>query len=401
MAGVTFGAVGDIAFHKGISQFLNAEGPDWPFARVREALSRADVLFGNLEFPFLPSNFPPGEVDPAAALSVVPGAEGAAALRRAGFDMLNLATNHVLDAGSLGLDYTRSCLREAGMLTGGVGYSQEEARQIEVLERDGLTFGFLCYVEDGNWTLGATNPGPAYYELEAVLEDVQKHRPEVDVLVVSIHGDLEFLPTPAPARLKNSRLIARAGADIILEHHPHVPQGVEMLDGTLIAYSLGNFVFGAHSDDYMKRNGPHTAKSFVLLAEVDSHGVHSFERVPCVIPEPPEERPCPARGTERDELLSYFAQLDRWLADEEFVRRTYRERAVAAFASFIKRAAERDVQDVIEELVGRAVLVAENRAWMEEILAMAREHWAQVSASSDPYHRPNYRFQARAAGSDE
>ncbi len=164
------------------------------------------------------------------------------------------------------------------------------------VEAGGLTFGFLCYCEDGNWTLGATRPGPAYYELEPVLEDVAVHRAEVDVLVVSIHADIEFLPTPAPGRIANFRRIARAGADMVLGHHPHVPQGIEMVDGSLVAYSLGNFVFGAHSMDYMKRNGPHTADSLVLLVEVGKGGVGGYERIPCTIPKPPEERPTPAEG---------------------------------------------------------------------------------------------------------
>ena len=166
-----------------------------------------------------------------------------------------------------------------------------------------------------------------------------------------------------------------------------------MVDGMLIAYSLGNFVFGAHSMDYMKRNGPHTADSYVLLAQVDGGGVRSFERVPCAIPEPPEERPRPAEGAERRRLLDWFGQLDRWLTDEEFIRDTWRRRAKELFATTIKTAAARDVEGVLDELVGRAVLVAENRNWMDEVLAMARERWAEVSASSDPYRRPNYRFQ--------
>lgn len=395
---VTFGAVGDIAFHRGISDPLETRGPEWPFAPTQGLLDRAQVLFGNFEFPFLPPDFPEEKLDPRAGLSVVPGPQGAAALREAGFDFLNLAANHVLDVGSRGLDYTVASLSDAGLATGGVGYSQREARRLQVVRRQGLTFGFLCYAENNNYTLGATEPGPAYYELPAVLEDVREHRDAVDVLVVSIHADLEFLPTPAPVRLANSRRIAAEGADIVLEHHPHVPQGVEVVDGALIAYSLGNFVFGAHTSDYMRTHGPHTAHSYVLLLEVDAGGVHGFERIPCLIPEPPEERPRPAEGAQRDELAAYFEQLDRYLQDDEFIRNTWRERCREMFASFIQKAADRGVDRVIEELVGRCVLVAENRNWMEEILAITREHWMEVEATSDPYHRPNYRFQEHSEG---
>jgi hypothetical protein len=166
-----------------------------------------------------------------------------------------------------------------------------------------------------------------------------------------------------------------------------------MVDGTLIAYSLGNFVFGAHSMDYMKKNGPHTADSYVLLVRVDKGGVRSFERVPCAIPEPPEERPTPAEGPEREARLERFARLDEWLQDEEFVRETWRRRCLEHLADYIKKAADRGVEGVIDELAGRAVLVAENRHWMEEVLAMARERWQEIRAEPHRYRRPNYRFQ--------
>ena len=396
----TLGAVGDIAFHSGIRDFLQVEGMDWPFAAAQPVLDRADILFGNFEFPFLPPDFPQDRLDPAAALSVVPGPEGAAALREAGFDFLNLAANHILDAGTLGFEHTRSCLREAGICTGGVGFSQEEARGLQVVESGGLTFGFLCYVEDGNWTLGATNPGPAYYTLETLLEDVERHRGDVDVLVVSIHADLEFEPTPAPARIANSRRIAAAGARILLEHHPHVPQGIEMVDGSLIAYSLGNFVFGVHTDSYVGRHLPHSGESFVLLIDVDAGGVRSFDRVPCLIGQPPLERPRVLEGSEREQLAAYYAQLDAWLQDEAFVRETWRRRVRAMLSTYIRRAAERDVEEVLDELVGRIALVAENRSWLDEVMAMGRERWATVG-EPDPHHRPNYRFQTRKAPADE
>jgi len=226
-----------------------------------------------------------------------------------------------------------------------------------------------------------------------VLEDVAKHKDAVDVLVVSIHADIEFMPTPSVPRLANFRAIANAGADIILGHHPHVPQGCEMIDGCLIAYSLGNFIFPAHSSGYMKGNGPHTAHSFLLLAEVTKDGVQSFERVPFEIKAPPEERPAPVEGDAREEMLGYLAQLDAHLKDDAFVLKTWREVAKRLLATYIKRAAERDIDNVIEELVGRLCLTAENRSWMEEILAMGREAWdARNAEEPDPLHRPHYRF---------
>lgn len=270
---VTLGAVGDISLAGQVAEDALAHGLDWPFEKMRAILGRADVLFGNMESVAIPPDFPREELDPAGLISALPGEEIAAALRRAGFDIMNMAANHVLDAGSIGFDYTQACLENAGIVVGGIGYSQTEARQLKVVEANGLRLGFLCYGEDSNWTLGHTNPGFAYYQLDTVLEDVRRHRPEVDALIVSIHADLEFMPTPSVPRLRNSRAIAEAGATVVLQHHPHVPQGIEMANGCLICYSLGNFVFDAHTDSYMRNNGPHTAHSFVLLAEVTQDGV--------------------------------------------------------------------------------------------------------------------------------
>jgi len=390
---VTFGAVGDIGFWKGVNDGVDAHDIDWPFELMKEQLHRADLLFGNMESVVVASDYPEDAIDPKGLISPFPGEACAGALVRAGFDFMNLAANHVLDAGATGMDHTKHTLEAARLVTGGVGHTQAEARRLVTLEKGGVTFGFLCYAEDTNYSLGTRGPCHAYYELDTVLEDVAKHKDAVDVLVVSIHADIEFMPTPSVPRLANFRAIANAGADIILGHHPHVPQGCEMIDGCLIAYSLGNFIFPAHSSGYMKGNGPHTAHSFLLLAEVTKDGVQSFERVPFEIKAPPEERPAPVEGDAREEMLGYLAQLDAHLKDDAFVLKTWREVAKRLLATYIKRAAERDIDNVIEELVGRLCLTAENRSWMEEILAMGREAWdARNAEEPDPLHRPHYRF---------
>ena len=395
---VTFAAAGDIGFWKGINEGVNAHGMDWPFERMKPHLERADVLFGNMESVVVPEDYPDDERDPRGLIAPYTGAECAGALVRAGFDVMNLAANHVLDAGVVGMDHTKESLEAAGLATAGVGHTQEEARQLATIEKDGVTFGFLCYAEDCNYTLGKRGPGFAYYERDAVLEDIAKHKRAVDILVVSVHADIEFMPTPSVPRLRNFRDFAKAGADIVLGHHPHVPQGCEMVGDSLVAYSLGNFIFPAHSSDYMKGNAPHTGHSYLLLVEVSKSGVQSFERVPFVINEPPDERPAPLEGDARDELLQYLAQRDAHLKDDAFVRKTWREVAKRHLLTYIKRAAEADIDEILENFIGRLCLTAENRSWMDEVLAMGRERWdARNSEQADPLHRPHYRFSGSKA----
>ena len=96
--------------------------------------------------------------------------------------------------------HTRWQLEALGIVTGGVGENQEDARSLRVLERKGIRFGFLCYAEDSNYTLGNLGPSYAYYSLETVLEDIEANRDCVDVIVVSFHGDQENMETPSPPR---------------------------------------------------------------------------------------------------------------------------------------------------------------------------------------------------------
>jgi poly-gamma-glutamate synthesis protein (capsule biosynthesis protein) len=389
---IILGAVGDISFSRQVGQDMLEHGADWVFAEIKPYLDQADVLFGNMESVMIPPDFPEAELDARGLVSRFHGCvECAKALKDAGFDFLNMASNHVLDGGSIGLDYTREVLTTVGIAVAGVGYSQPEAREMIILEKEGIRFGFLCYAEDNNYCLGHTNPGPAYFTVESVLADIARYRISVDILVVSIHADIEFMPTPSTSRREESRLIARAGADLILQHHPHVPQGIEIVDGCLIAYSLGNFVFDAHTSEYMKDNGPHTAQSFLLLAEVGKNGVKGFERIPFNICEPPNQRPIPMQGVERKKALDYLSRLDELVLNDDFVFETWRDVARKHLEIYLSRAGKLGLDQVIDELAGRLFLVAENRRWLEEILIMSRENWKKLHQETFPYCRPNSR----------
>ena len=121
-----FGAVGDISLAGRVGDDAAAYGADWLFERMGPTLARADVLFGNMESVAIPDDYPRDQVDPAGLVSLLPGHEGAAALKRAGFDFMNMAANHVLDAGRVGMDHTRACLEgrtssRAGGWAGGCG----------------------------------------------------------------------------------------------------------------------------------------------------------------------------------------------------------------------------------------------------------------------------------------
>ena len=389
---ITFAAVGDIDLSRWGAQAVARGGADWPFAEMMPVLRQADLLFGNMESVVLPEDYPDGQIDPKG---LVDKFDATAALAEAGFDFLNLAQNHILDGGQVGMFHTQRLIEALGIATAGVGRTQAEARRMRVLQAGGLTVGFLCYCEDSNYTLSTTGPCHAYYVPEDVLADVAEVAGRVDALVVSIHADLEFMATPSVPRREAFRKIAAAGATMVLGHHPHVPQGVELIDGCLIAYSLGNFYFPAHSSEYMKGHQPHTARSFVLLAEVSRDGVHSFRREPFEIQPPPNERPVPLTGPAREEMIAYLEELDRMVADDEIVRTNWRRIALEHLDIYLQRIKQKDSEEVLADLLGRLLLVAENRNWVEEVFAAVKENWAHQAAQVDPLHRPHYVLRSR------
>jgi len=394
---VTFGAVGDIMFSSACGEAMIDNGLDWPMAKMTPHLARADVLFGNMESVLLPEDYPDDAIDPRGLVTKFDGAE---ALARAGFDFMCLANNHVLDGGHVSMVHTRDRIEALGIATGGVGENQAEARRLRVVESGGITFGFLCYCEDTNYSLSTTGPCHAYYTREAVLADVAAKRDAVDVLVVSIHADLEFMETPSVPRRAIFREIAEAGATIVLGHHPHVPQGVERIGKSLVAYSLGNFYFASHTSNYMAAHAPQTGYSFLLLIDVGPDGVEGFERVPAVIAAPPEQRPAPLEGEAAEEMLAYFARLDALVADDEAVARNWRERSLGMLDTYLGRIKDSDRDAVLTDTLGRLLLVAENRNWVDEVFAAVRERWSAQAAHVDPLHRPNYTMQARLKRED-
>lgn len=324
---VILGAVGDIALFGDVAKQTHARGPAWPMEAMFPVLRKADILFGNMESVVLPPDFPAGRIDPFGMETKF---DGTPALKEAGFDFMNLANNHILDGGTVGMFHTRKVIESHGIVTGGIGKTQEEARQMKVIERQGLRFGFLCYAEDTNYTLGTKGPCHAYYDPETILEDIRHNRSKVDVLVVSVHADLEFSETPSVPRRAIARRFAQSGATLVLQHHPHVPQGVEMIGKSLIAYSLGNFCFSVHTDPYLRARLPNTARSFVLLATVTRDGVASFSRTPCEILPPPQQRPVPLTGKHKGRMLAYFEELDRMVQDDDVVRENWRRSCNAA-----------------------------------------------------------------------
>lgn len=304
-------AAGDINLGRDVSRVIRERGADHPLSGVRDVMLDADLRIANLECVLTP---PGREVPPSMFQMCAPWAfaEGVADLP---IEVLFLANNHILDHGAQAARDTEEFCRSRSLLSVGFGASPALAKTPRVVEINGLRIGLLAYVEDFPLLRRKHSPGPAYLPADprdAVME-VRRARETVDTLVVSLHGDLEFETMPSPWRVALSRDLADAGADLVLAHHPHVPQGLERRGRSLIAYSLGNFIFDVQTRRYMSEGSPYTGRSVLLQVELGAEGVVDWSLVPYEIDE--THRPVVMSAERGQGLLDDIARWSDDLAD--------------------------------------------------------------------------------------
>jgi len=315
---------------------LDEPNPDALFDLARTQLMDCDVLVGHVEVPHTNRgqaahfDVPAPASDPAHL----------AALKRAGFHVATLAGNHIADAGPQGVEDTIAELQRLGIITTGAGRNLAEAKQAAVIERHGARFGVLSYNCVGpreSWA-GEAHAGCAYvhvlthYELDhaspggppsvytfaepktldAMVADIEALRQKVDVLAVALHKGLGHRPASVGMY---ERQIARsaidAGADVVVGHHAHILQGMEVYRNRPIFHGLGNFavatkalnidgnssperrawaerrrkLFGFQPDpEYVTYPFHPEAKNTILaICEFDQGGVCSAGFIPCFV----------------------------------------------------------------------------------------------------------------------
>ncbi|MEZ4492158.1 MAG: CapA family protein [Dehalococcoidia bacterium] len=243
---VTLAAVGDVMLARSIGQLVLDEGATAVFQGVREELLDADITFANVESA-ISDRGTPGQ----KGYTFEAPPETIAALVDAGIDIVAQANNHALDFGPAALLDTRARLEGAGIAVAGSGNNEAEARRPALLERWGVTFAFLAYVDtaaegsysQANWDATDERPGVAWASIEEIVADVTSATAVAGVVVVSLHVGVEYSTTPSDLQRMYAEAAIDAGASLVLGHHAHVLQPVEEYNGGLIAYSLGNFVF--------------------------------------------------------------------------------------------------------------------------------------------------------------
>lgn len=266
-------AAGDVMLGRGV-EIRMARGKN-PFEEVAPLLKQADIAFCNLEAMFC-RNAPTAVIGPGfyTSLKLAALPERSQFLKMAGFDVVSLANNHAMDFGPAAIEETKSALKQNGIAYFGAGESNAEVCAPAIVESRGMRIAFLGYAFDHSPNVYASDKTPGIAELEpsTIRADIEKIRPRVDFVVVSLHWGNEYSHYPTHWQRQTAHDLIDAGADMILGHHPHVLQEIEEYHGKLIAYSLGNFVFD--------QTGEGTDHSLLLECRLAPHELKSFKVIP-------------------------------------------------------------------------------------------------------------------------
>lgn len=216
--------------------------------------------------------------------------DAVAGITESGSGMICLANNHVIDYMEPGIQQTLQVLanptayspyaRDVPLNHTGGGMDLEEASQPAFFTKMGLRIGFvgLCSVNglSGNeqpfFDAGYEKPGMLFLN-EANLKNVMNRSEAVaDLTIALIHGGVEYSITPSDYVEQYARMAIDLGADLVICHHPHVSQGIEIYNDVPIVYSLGNYIFD--------QKYQHTMMSFMVDTRLDYSGVHHLSVIP-------------------------------------------------------------------------------------------------------------------------
>ncbi len=253
-------------------------GPDQavPWEPLVPELRSHDFALANLECPLtlrahpIKKSGPAMWGDPAIA----------AMLARGAFTGVTLANNHILDAGADGVLDTIAACRAAGLAVVGAGVDQSAAETPLILEANGRRLGIIACAEREFSIAGLQSPGAAALDPWRTPAIVRGLAPQVDAVIVILHGGSEHAESPRPGLVTACRSLVDAGADAVVCHHSHVAGPVEVYGHAPIFYGLGNFLFPDTSE--MAQGW---RRGYAVGLRVTARGVQDFRLLPHEQPE--------------------------------------------------------------------------------------------------------------------
>ncbi len=268
--------------------YYNLYGNDYFFKNVREIFDQDDITYVNLEGALTPYKQVAEKKYPIKGEPEYVGA-----LQSGSIEVVNLANNHTYDCGQAGYDSCRQILEDHG-----IAYCGE--LETCTLERNGIRTGFIglnCWSMNNALTK----------KLQNLILELRNNG--CNIICVMFHGGIEREYESNAVTESFAHRAIDYGADIVVGAHPHVVQGIEVYQGKIICYSLGNFSFGANKN-------PSDKDTFIFQQTffVDNSGTASYGQskiIPCKVSSTDIKNdycPTPQTGEEYDRIMQKLAR---------------------------------------------------------------------------------------------
>ena len=177
-------------------------------------------------------------------------------LANAGIDAVTMANNHAIDYGSMGLRDTLNAKVHSKIPVLGIGDNLSQALKplnVTIKGEKIAIFAFVGLPLEAStaftWPATKTRAGLAVWtnHKSNILRAIRAAKAQGKVVIVFTHWGIEEHECPTPEQQGIARKLSDAGVDLIVGAHPHVLEGLGKLKNTVVAYSLGNFVWYSHS----------------------------------------------------------------------------------------------------------------------------------------------------------
>lgn len=296
---LTVAAGGDVMGDRRVGTYLDGNGGAAALAGVRPYMEPADLSFVNIEGPISDK----GTRNTAKEYTFRSRPALLDGLVSANINMVSLANNHSLDYGWKALSDCISRLDAAGVGHAGAGADSTAAAAPAILETPAGKVAFIAASEiTSGFAAGKERPGTYYTSSpnSGLLANVAAAAQQADFVVVSMHWGQEYTPVANSHQITLAHKLVDAGADLILGHHPHVIQGLEIYKDRLIAYSLGDFILDWHS--------AYAGEAFVLQVTLPKDGPPSGRIIPIFLSKS-YGIPAMTTGTTADRILDRLTKL--------------------------------------------------------------------------------------------
>ncbi len=228
---------GDFCPNAGYEKLILEKGESI-FGKVSEITTTADLSILNLECPITNGINKISKDGP----NLKSGINSLHFIKKAGFNLVNLANNHIMDYGLKGLLDTIEKCNEAKIDYVGCKTPLNQDESFYIKHINNLSIAVIAVAEK-EFNYDSDKNGVVIFDIIEITKKILRLRSQVDIILVSFHGGNEFYAYPRPELRRQCQYLIDLGVDAIVCHHVHVPGAIELYKEKPIIYSLGNFIY--------------------------------------------------------------------------------------------------------------------------------------------------------------